>query len=278
MRGKTCLVTGGTSGIGLETARALANLGAEVVIVGRDRVKTEGIVVQLRSESGNPQVDFLIADLSSQAGVRKLAQEFLDRYPRLDVLINNAGAMFDQRIESLDGIEMTWALNHLAYFQLTNLLLDRLKASAPARVVSVASDAHRIATGIRFDDPEFKQGYRTFRAYAQSKLANILFTRELAKKLEGTGVTANSLHPGFVNTAFFLNKGRIGKLFEWLAKVFSIQPQDGAKTSVHLATAPELEKVSGLYFEKCKVREPRKPAVDDEAASKLWSLSEAQIR
>ena len=278
MSGKTCLVTGGTSGIGLETASALAKLQAEVVIVGRDRAKTEGVVERIRNESGNPRVDFLIADLSSQREIRGLASEFLDRYPRLDVLINNAGAMFDRRLETVDGIEMTWALNHLAYFLLTNLLLERLKAGAPARIVNVASDAHRGVPGIAFEDPEFKQGYRTIRAYAQSKLANILFTRELAKRLEGTEVTANSLHPGFVNTPFFLNKGRIGKLFEFMARFFSIDPQDGAKTTVYLATAPELDKVSGLYFQKSKAKQPRKTARDDEAARKLWSLSEHQIR
>jgi NAD(P)-dependent dehydrogenase (short-subunit alcohol dehydrogenase family) len=278
MSGKTCLVTGGTSGIGLETATALAKLQAEVVIVGRDRAKTQGVVDRIRSESGNSRVDFLIADLSSQSEIRRLAAEFLGRYPRLDVLINNAGAMFDQRLETVDGIEMTWALNHLAYFLLTDLLLERLKASAPARIINVASGAHQGVSGIAFDDPEFKQGYRTFRAYAQSKLANILFTRELAKRLEGTGVTANSLHPGFVNTSFFLNKGRIGKLFELLARFFSIELQDGAKTSVYLATAPEVEKVSGLYFVKSKAKTPRKPALDDKAAAELWSLSERRVQ
>ena len=160
----------------------------------------------------------------------------------------------------------------------TDEVLDRLKAGAPARIINVASDAHRGVSGIAFNDPEFKQGYRTFRAYAQSKLTNILFTRELAKRLEGTGVTVNALHPGFVNTAFFLNKGRIGKLFALLARFFSIQPQDGAKTSVYLATSPEVGKVTGLYFEKSKPKRPRKSALDDKAAQELWNLSERQIR
>ena len=277
MSGKTCLVTGATSGIGEVAALELARKGARVVLVGRSREKAEATAAEIRKESGNPEVEYLLADLSSEAEVRRLAGEVKSRYPRLDVLINNAGAMISPRRESVDGIEMTWALNHMAYFLLTDLLLDTLKASAPSRVVSVASDAHRMVSGIDFDDVEGKKSYKAFRNYGQSKLANILFTRELARRLEGSGVTANCLHPGFVATNFSSGKGFTFRLFQVLAKVIAITPEQGARTTVYLASSPEVEGVTGGYFAKEKPSKPTAAARDDEAARRLWTLSEAMV-
>jgi NAD(P)-dependent dehydrogenase (short-subunit alcohol dehydrogenase family) len=274
MSGKTCLVTGATSGIGLVTARALASAGANVYLVGRNAAKSEETTNRIRQEANNPSVDFFVADLSSQEEIRRLASDVRDRIPKLDVLLNNAGAMFSRRQETVDGIERTWALNHLAYFLLTNLLIDPLKAAGRARVVNVASDAHRVVPGINFADPEFKDRYRAFRAYGQSKLANILFSNELARRLEGTGVTSNSLHPGFVATSFMDGNGTIGWAFRVGARLIAISPEKGARTSILLATSPELEGISGKYFEKGKVARPRAAALDLDAAQRLWRLSE----
>jgi NAD(P)-dependent dehydrogenase (short-subunit alcohol dehydrogenase family) len=277
MDGKTCLVTGATSGIGEVAALELARKGARVVLVGRSREKAEATADRIRREADNPSVEYLLADLSSQAEVRRLAEEVKGRYPRLDELINNAGAMFAPRRESVDGIEMTWALNHLAYFLLTDLLLDTLKAGAPSRIVNVASDAHRMVRGIDFDDVEGKKGYKPFRNYGQSKLANILFTRELARRLEGTGVTANCLHPGFVATNFTSGEGWIFWVFQQMARFFAITPEEGAKTTVYLASSPEVEGTSGEYFVKCRKAKPTPAALDDAAARRLWELSERMV-
>jgi NAD(P)-dependent dehydrogenase (short-subunit alcohol dehydrogenase family) len=277
MAGKTCLVTGATAGIGAVTAAALAGRGATVCIVGRSRAKCDATVAQIRRDSGNAAVDALVADLASQADIRRLAAEFRERYPRLDVLVNNAGGMFPTRQESVDGIEMTLALNHLAYFLLTNLLLDVLKSSAPARVVSVSSDAHRMPRRFNFDDPEGRKRYRGFAAYGQSKLANVLFTVELARRLAGTGVTANALHPGFVATSFFSSdamKRPTGRLMGLAAGLFAIRPEEGAKTSIYLATSPAVADVTGGYFYRSQPAEPSPAARDDEAARRLWQLSE----
>ena len=274
MAGKTCLVTGATSGIGEVAALELAKMGAKVVLVGRSREKADATLDRIKRASGNPSVEYLLADLSSQDEVHQLAQGIKASYPRIDVLINNAGAMFSPRKESVDGIEMTWALNHLGYFLLTNLLLDTLKASGPSRVVSVASDAHRMIGGINFDDVEGKKKYKAFGQYSQSKLANVLFTRELAKKLAGTGVTANCLHPGFVSTNFTTGEGLSFWVMKQAARVLAISPQEGAKTTIYLASSPEVEGVTGKYFSKCKDTAPTKAAQDDDAARKLWALSE----
>ncbi len=274
MAGKTCLVTGATAGIGAVTAEALARCGASMILVGRDPMRCDATVKALRLATGNLEIRSIVADMSSQSEVRRLANEVKELYPRLNVLVNNAGAMFPKRTESVDGIEMTWALNHLGYFLLTNLLLDRLKESGPARVVNVASDAHRaMRRGLNWDDLEGKRRYRTFRAYSQSKLANILFSNELARRLEGTNVTSNCLHPGFVRTNFFIDKGRIGWLFKQFARFLAIEPETGAKTSIDLATSPEVEGVSGKYFDKCKPGKPSAASQDVEAARKLWDLS-----
>lgn len=275
MGGKVVLVTGATSGIGRVTAGTLARRGATVILVGRDPDRTAATVEQVRRESGNPAVESLLADLSSQADVRRLADEFRARHDRLDVLINNAGAMFFERRESVDGIELTLALNHLAYFQLTNLLLEPLRASAPSRVVVVASDAHRMVKGFNFDDPQGQARYRGLRTYAQSKLANLLFAFELARRLEGTRVTVNAVHPGFVATNFFAGVGRGKWLFRTLARLVAIDPEKGAATSIYAASSPDVAGLTGLYFEKSREARPSPAALDREAARRLWDLSAA---
>ena len=274
LAGKTALVTGATAGIGQVAARELARRGARVIVVGRSPSKCEATTDLIRRESGNPLVESLVADLSSQADVRKLADEVKARCPRLDILLNNAGAMFTKRRESVDGIEMTFALNHLGYFLLTNLLLDLLKASAPGRVVSVASEAHRMVSKVDFKDIEGKRKYGGWHAYGQSKLANILFTDELARRVAGTGVTANSLHPGFVASNFTEGNGAMGWFMRRLAGLIAISVEDGAKTSIYLAASPEVEGVTGRYFANSRPAEPRKPALDEAAAERLWELSE----
>ncbi|MBX6312728.1 MAG: SDR family oxidoreductase [Isosphaeraceae bacterium] len=274
MGGKICLVTGATAGIGAVTAEELARRGAQVILVGRDRSKCETTATRIRERTDNSAVEFLVADLSAQAEVRRLAREFQERYPRLDVLVNNAGAMFGQRQETVDGIERTFALNHLAYFLLTNLLLDTLKASAPARIVVVSSEAHRMAKGLDFDDLQHQRWYKPFRVYCESKLANLLFTYELARRLRGTGVTANALHPGFVATNFMAGEGFAHWSLRRAARLFAISPEEGAKTSVYLAASPEVEGVSGAYFVKQKPV-PSSPASRNEAAARrLWQISE----
>jgi retinol dehydrogenase-12 len=270
MQGKVCLVTGATSGIGLVAARELAARGATVVLVGRSRERSAAAAAAITSQTGNQNVSFMLADLSSQRAVRELAAQFRAAHERLHVLVNNAGAVFMRRERSADGIEMTWALNHLAYFLLTDLLLDTLKASAPARIISVSSDAHK-GGRIDFDDPQRPGG---FRAYSQSKLANILFTRELARRLEGTGVTANTLHPGVVATNFGVNNGWIARALRPLLNLASISAEEGAKTIVYLATSPEVAGVSGEYFYKCRVAPTDQAARDASSAERLWALSE----
>jgi NAD(P)-dependent dehydrogenase (short-subunit alcohol dehydrogenase family) len=274
LAGKVFLVTGATSGIGEVTARQLASLGGAVTIVGRSAERAAATVERIKAATG-ATVEVLLADLSSQAQVRRLAGEFLARHDRLDVLVNNAGAVFTRRAESADGIEMTWALNHMSYFLLTNLLLDVLRATPAARVVSVASDAHRGAK-IDFDDPQLKRGYNGWRAYSQSKLANILFTVELARRLAGSGITANSLHPGFVASGFgHYNGGILPVLIGLAQRVVAISPESGAETSVYLAASPEVAGVSGKYFDKRKAVVPSPAAQDAGAAARLWQVSEA---
>jgi len=274
MAGKVCLVTGGTAGIGLVTAEGLARRGATVVLVGRNREKAEATADRIRREVNNPAVEALVADLSAQAEVRRLAGEFLARHGRLDVLVNNAGALFAERRESVDGIEMTFALNHLAYFLLTDLLLETLKASAPARVVNVSSMAHQ---GTRLD-PDAVRARRGleggFGAYGQSKLANLLFTYELARRLAGTGVTVNALHPGFVATDFTAGNGWLGWTFRRMATLFAIPPEAGARTTLFLATAPEVAGLTGRYFIKAKEAASSAATRDVATARRLWEISE----
>jgi len=275
LSGKICLVTGATSGIGEVTARRLAGMGATVTIVGRSAERAAATAARIKAATG-ATVEILIADLSSQADIRRLANEFLAQHSRLDVLVNNAGAVFLRRLESLDGVEMTWALNHMSYFLLTNLLLDAVRAGARSRIVNVASDAHSGAR-INFDDPQLKANYNGWRAYGQSKLANILFTLELARRLDGTGVTANALHPGFVASNFGKNNRLFGILIGLAQRVAAISPESGAETSIYLASSPEVAGVSGQYFEKCRIATPSAEAQDRAAAARLWEISEALV-
>ena len=274
MQGKICLVTGATAGIGLVTARELARMGATVIVAGRNPKKSAAVVEQIKQQTGNPNVEYLLADLSAQKGVRELAEQFKRKYPRLDVLVNNAGAMFLRRQESADGIEMTFALNHLNYFLLTNLLLDTLIASAPARIVNVASRAHRRVAGLNFDDLQNRKGYNGLRAYGQSKLANVLFTYELARRLEGTGVTANVLHPGLVATRFGSNNQGLGWIWVFV-NLFALSAEQGAQTPIYLAASPEVEGVTGQYFYQSQVVPSSKASHDVEAARRLWQISAA---
>jgi NAD(P)-dependent dehydrogenase (short-subunit alcohol dehydrogenase family) len=272
MKGKICMVTGATAGIGRATAQILAQQGATVIVVGRDAQKAARTVAQVQGETGNSDVQWLLADLSAQAQVRRLAREFIARHPRLDVLINNAGAFFFRRQLSADGIEMTWAVNHLSAFLLTHLLLDTLQASAPARVVNVASTSHRGAR-IDLEDLEGERKHRGMRAYGQSKLAMVLFTYELARRLKGTGVTVNALHPGFVATNIGQNNGRLFKLISPLLRLIARSPEEGAQTSVYLATSPEVAGVTGKYFVDNRAV-PSDPISYDEAlAQQLWETS-----
>lgn len=276
MNGRICLVTGATSGIGRATAQALARMGATVVIAGRDASRTARLVEQIRAASGNKNVDSLLADLSSQKEIRRLANEFKSRYSHLHVLINNAGAVFMKRQHSVDGIEMTFALNHLAPFLLTALLIDTIKASAPARIINVSSGAH--TTGkIEFDNLQGERGYSP-RIYENTKLANILFTMELAQRLEGTAVTANALHPGFTATGFARNNGRvIAALVSLLAPLVARSPAKGAETSVYLASSSSVERITGKYFHDLRVIPAAPQATDMVAAGKLWAISSEMV-
>ncbi len=281
MQGKVCIVTGATAGIGEVTALALARKGATVVVISRNEAKCRATVDRIRAETGNAGVDYLVADMASQASIRAAATAFRAKYERLDVLVNNAGMFFTGRTESVDGIEQTWALNHLGYFLLTDLLRDMLIASAPSRVVNVSSGAHMGGT-INFADVEGKQKYSGWAAYSQSKLANILFTAELARQLEGTGVTANSLHPGFVASNFAKNnmtgiRSLLLPFYALLQMVTAISPQKGAQTSIFLASSPEVEGVTGKYFAKSKAVTPSKAAQDMDAARRLWEMSEKMV-
>jgi retinol dehydrogenase 14 len=272
MTGRTVLVTGGTGGIGLATAVGLAVLGARVGITGRDRARGEAAAADIRAASGNPAVDVFTADLSWQAQVRRLAGEVLDAYPRLDVLVNNVGGFWAHRHVTADGLEQTFALNHLAPFLLTNLLLERLRASAPARVVTVSSGAH--ATGrIDFADLQGSAAYSGQRAYSASKLANIMFTYELARRLDGTGVTANVLHPGVVRTNFGAEDQAGIKAILPLLRPFLKSPAAGAATTIYLASSTQVDGVTGRYFANRKPKTSAKASYDTAAAARLWNVS-----
>jgi retinol dehydrogenase-14 len=272
MTGKVCLVTGATSGIGAVTAQALAAMGAIVVLVGRRPDRGAEVRDKIRRETGSQWVDFIPTDLSVQSKVRELAGEFLLRYHRLDVLVNDAGAIFTTRKLSQDGIEMTFALNHLSYFLLTNLLIDILKLSAPSRIVNVASVAH-VTANIDFDDLQGAHGYNPMKAYGQSKLANVLFTYQLARRLEGSGVTVNALNPGFVATNFGKNNGPLARWAISLGQMFAERPEKGAETSIYLATSPDVDGITGKYFVKKKAVASSPESHNEEVARHLWEVS-----
>jgi NAD(P)-dependent dehydrogenase (short-subunit alcohol dehydrogenase family) len=279
MEGKTVLITGGNSGIGKETAVGLARMGATVIFTSRNEAKGAAAALDVSKRAGR-EVAWLPLDLSSFASIRSFAEGFLTRYDRLDVLINNAGLVVDRREETDDGFETTFGVNHLGHFLLTQLLLDRIKASAPARIVNIASDAHRFARGLDFDDLQSRKRYGAWAVYGRSKLANILFTRELARRLEGTGVTANAVHPGTVATGFGQD-GDIGGIMSLgfsLVRPFFKTPEKGAETSIYVASAPELAGVTGKYFADSREKQPTSYAQDDEAARRLWEVSEELVR
>jgi NAD(P)-dependent dehydrogenase (short-subunit alcohol dehydrogenase family) len=276
--GKRIVMTGATDGIGLAAARVFAAGGAELTLVARDPGKVSATAAHLSSIS--PQrtaVQSVLADLSLQSEVRRASAEIAARHAQIDVLINNAGAMFNRRIITADGIELTWALNHLAPFLMTNLLLDRLKAAPAARVVTTASDAHWRGGAIPFDDINAERGYRGFTRYGQSKLANILFTRALGQRLLGTTVSASCYHPGLVATNFNRNNGPLMNLVMQAAKLVARTPQKGAETMVWLAGALEARSVNGGYFFDEHIGRSSVAAHDDEAATRLWRLSEQQV-
>jgi NAD(P)-dependent dehydrogenase (short-subunit alcohol dehydrogenase family) len=271
MEGKTVIVTGAGSGLGLETADALARKGAALVLIEIDPARGEAAVARI-SESG-PSARLFVADLSLQADIRRVAGEILASTPRIDVLVNNAGAMFTTRQVTADGLERTFALNHLGYFLLTNLLLERIIASAPARIVSMASSAHR-KFKLDFDDLQAERQYSSLVAYGRSKLANVLFTRSLARRLAGTGVTANCLAPGHVASHFFDDiGGGLGLLFSITRRVIGITPAEGAVTAINMASSSEVEGITGKYFVKRRIVNVFATAQDDAVAERLWAES-----
>jgi NAD(P)-dependent dehydrogenase (short-subunit alcohol dehydrogenase family) len=281
MKGKTVVVTGGNSGIGFETAAALASMGARVLVTARNADKGRAAVSAIAQRLGaEGQVQLVVFDLADLASVRRGAAEILEQAPHLDVLVNNAGLVLTERAETVDGYEATFATNHLGPFLLTNLLLDRITGSAPSRIVNVASTAHSAARrGMTFDDLQSEKQYRGMRVYGQSKLANILFTLELARRLEGRGVAANSLHPGTVRSGYGGDGDARGFLAFGIkiASPFFLSPAKGARTSVYLASSPDVEGVSGQYFVKCKPKQPSRWAQDPEAARRLWRVSEELV-
>jgi NAD(P)-dependent dehydrogenase (short-subunit alcohol dehydrogenase family) len=277
MNGKICLVTGATNGIGLATAQALAQMGATVIIVGRNPTKCAAVVREIQRISRNDAVEALIADLSIMADVQHVADQFKAKYQQLHVLINNAGGAFGQRQVTAEGFEKTFALNHLSAFLLTSLLLETLQASAPARIVNVASDAHKGAH-LDFNDLQSEKGSFFFTAYGRSKLAVVVFSYELARRLAGTGVTANVLHPGLVHTGFASNMGAVpSAVINFFMRFVGLTPAQGAQTSVYLATSPDVETVTGKYWEKRKAVPSGRAAYDEATWTRLWDVSDQLV-
>jgi NAD(P)-dependent dehydrogenase (short-subunit alcohol dehydrogenase family) len=269
--GKIALVTGATNGIGLVTARELSRMGAQVTILSRNAEKCKMAASAIQAETGN-QVGIIVSDLSLLAGIRQAAGHFKQVHDHLHILVNNAGGFFYKRVVTSDGFERTFAFNHLSYFLLTILLLDLLKASAPARIVNVASGSH-VGARINFDDLQGEKRYGGFRAYGQSKLANILFSYELARLLEGTGVTVNALHPGYVDTGIPLSSGFLGKIAKLSARLFAQKPEEGAQTSIFLSASSEVEGMTGKYFIDCREVHSSPESYDKSVAKKLWEVS-----
>jgi NAD(P)-dependent dehydrogenase (short-subunit alcohol dehydrogenase family) len=273
MKGKVVVITGATSGIGQVAAEQLAAMGARMVLVARDKTRGEAALARLRQSGPGVAHSVYYADLSLVSEMKRVVAEIATAEPRIDVLINNAGAMFGSRQVTSDGLELTFATNHVAYFVLTHGLRDRLVAAAPARVINTSSDAHR-RDRLDFSDLQSANSYGGFRVYCRSKLANILYTRELARRLAGTGVTANSLHPGFVATRFGDQSGGLLSFVFRVAKNFAISPEEGAETIVYLASSDEVAKVTGKYFNKCREATPTPEAQDDDGALRLWQETE----
>jgi NAD(P)-dependent dehydrogenase (short-subunit alcohol dehydrogenase family) len=272
MNGKVCLVTGATDGIGKVSARVLAELGAKVIIVGRNPEKSAIVLAELRSISGNENIDLLMADLAVMQEVRDLAEQVISRYDRIDVLLNNAGGYFTKHEITSDGLEMTFALNHMSYFLLTNKLMELLKYSAPARIVNVSSDAH-YGVDMEFENLNGEQEYKAWKAYQKSKLANVLFTYELLKKVPGN-ITVNCLHPGFVATNFGHNNGGFfGPVLKIAQRISAINPEEGAKTSIFLCSAPEVKGASGKYFYKCQPKTSSRESRNMDTGKRLWQIS-----
>jgi NAD(P)-dependent dehydrogenase (short-subunit alcohol dehydrogenase family) len=278
LQGKTILLTGATEGIGKSAALDFARRGATLVVAGRNEEKTKRVIAELKQASNNDRIEMLIADLSRVSEMKKLARDFLDKHDRLDVLVNNAGAYFTSRRLSPDGFEMTFALNHLAYFVVTEALLDVLKKTKGARIVSTASGAH-MQGKLDLDDVVTRdKAYSGFEVYGSTKLANILFTRELGRRLAGTGVTATCFHPGFVATAFgHNNKGAMGTIIKIGQAIFARTPEKGAETLIWLATSPDAAELNGEYFMDMKVARRSKRAQDDALAKRLWDLTEGLL-
>ncbi len=270
---KTVLVTGATNGIGKVTAVKLARQGYQVLITSRDADKGQQMLREIQAQNGKTVSELFVGDLSSMADVRRIATEVRARHPKLDVLINNAGGLFDRRQLTVDGFEYTFALNHLTYFLLTSLLLPSLKAEGNARIVNVSSSANRLAR-MHWDDLQYQAGYSGWMAYGQSKLMNVLFTLALARRLQGSGVTSNVLHPGVINTGFGKTTTGLTKVVAWMSNLAAISPEQGAQTSLYLATSPVVEGVSGEYFVKQKVARANPVAYDQAAQERLWELSE----
>jgi len=272
MNGKVCLVTGATDGIGKVSARVLAEKGAKVIIVGRNPEKSATVLAELKSSSGNENIDLLMADLAVMQEVRDLAEQVISHYDRLDILLNNAGGYFAKHELTSDGLERTFALNHMSYFLLTNKLMELLKSSAPARIVNVSSDAH-YGVDMDFENLNGEQEYKAWKAYQKSKLANVLFTYELLKKVPAD-ITVNCLHPGFVATNFGHNIGGFfGPVLKIAQRISAIDPEEGAKTSIFLCSAPEVKGVSGKYFYKCQPNTSSRESRNMDTGKRLWQIS-----
>ena len=269
LKNKTAIITGATSGIGRVTAIDIAREGARMVLPVRNIEKGKALKDEIEKETGNTNVEIMHCNLASLDSVRQFAKDFQKKHDKLHLLVNNAGLWETKRKESDDGIEMNFAVNHLAPFLMTNLLLDTIKKSAPARIISVASTAHKYGK-MRFNDPEGKKSWGSMQSYAQSKLANILFTRRLARDLEGSGVTANCLHPGVVNTQLF---SKLPGVIQKISSLFMITPEKGAQTSIYLATSPDVENITGEYFDKRKIAKTTAHARDMQVADTLWEVS-----
>lgn len=269
LKNKTAIITGATSGIGRVTAIDIAREGARMVLPVRNIEKGKALKDEIEKETGNTNVEIMHCNLASLDSVRQFAKDFQKKHDKLHLLVNNAGLWETKRKESDDGIEMNFAVNHLAPFLMTNLLLDTIKKSAPARIISVASNAHKYGK-MRFNDPEGKKSWGSMQSYAQSKLANILFTRRLARDLEGSGVTANCLHPGVVNTQLF---SKLPGVIQKISSLFMITPEKGAQTSIYLATSPDVENITGEYFDKQKIAKTTAHARDMQVADTLWEVS-----